>query len=231
MKRGDIPPTVIRTLATSRNDSERAKAEELFGKVRGTPEDKLRLIAEKRRVVVTGPVDLAAGHKVAQQACLICHQLHGEGAAVGPDLTGVGRSSLDALLHNIIHPNEIIGAGYENVEVETRDDRSFSGRMVEDNDRVVKLLMAGGAEVVIAKSDVASLRVTENSAMPEGLEQMPDEDFRNLVWYFLAPPQEGPLTDQRRRELIGAAEGSPRHANFIIAHPGCTTRDVLKLID
>ena len=32
-------------------------------------------------------------------------------------------------------------------------------------------------------------------------------------------------------ETIGGAEVSQRHANFIIAHPGCTTRDVLKLID
>lgn len=210
VKRGDIPPTVVRTLATARDDSERLKAEQLFGKVRGTPEEKLKLIAQKRQVVLHGPVDLAAGHEVARKTCLICHQLHGEGAEMGPDLTGVGRSSLDALLHNVIHPNEIIGAGYENVEVETKDDRAFSGRLVEHNDRVVKLLLSGGAEAVIAKSDVASLRVTENSAMPEGLEQMPDADFRNLIWYILAPPQEGPLTDQRRRELSGdtAAPGS-----------------------
>ena len=43
----------------------------------------------------------------------------------------------------------------------------------------------------------------------------------------------GMLIDQTglKGERIGAAEVSPRHANFIIAHPGCTTRDVLKLID
>jgi UDP-N-acetylmuramate dehydrogenase len=32
-------------------------------------------------------------------------------------------------------------------------------------------------------------------------------------------------------ETVGGAEVSQRHANFIIAHPGCTSRDVLKLID
>ncbi len=30
---------------------------------------------------------------------------------------------------------------------------------------------------------------------------------------------------------VGSAEVSERHANFIIAHPGCTARDVLRLID
>lgn len=43
----------------------------------------------------------------------------------------------------------------------------------------------------------------------------------------------GMLIDQAglKGETVGGAEVSQRHANFIIANPGCTTRDVLKLID
>jgi UDP-N-acetylmuramate dehydrogenase len=43
----------------------------------------------------------------------------------------------------------------------------------------------------------------------------------------------GMLIDQAgmKGETVGSAEVSQRHANFIIANPGCTTRDVLKLID
>jgi putative membrane-bound dehydrogenase-like protein len=206
VKRGDISPTVIRTLATAKDDNERAKAQQLFGRVNASSAEKLKLIAQKRKVVTAGAVDLAAGHEVAKRTCFVCHKLYGEGAEIGPDLTGVGRSSLDALLHNVINPNEIIGQGYENVEVETKDDRSLSGRMVENTDRVVKLVMAGPHEEVIAKADIKSLRVTENSVMPEGLEQMPDADFRNLIWFILAPPQDGkPLTDERRRELMGGS--------------------------
>jgi len=39
--------------------------------------------------------------------------------------------------------------------------------------------------------------------MPDGLVQVPDEDFRDLVWFILSPPQEGALTPERRRALIG----------------------------
>src|SRR5207244_255953 len=133
-----------------------------------------------------------------------CHKFYGEGAEVGPDLTGAGRSTLDALLHNLINPNEIVGKGYENVEVETKDGRSLSGRLVEDTATRVKLLSAGPKEEVLAKSDLASMRVSELSVMPEGLEQMPDADFCNLIWYILCPPQDNrPMTSQLRRELIG----------------------------
>ncbi len=205
VKRGDLPPTVIRALAASKNADERDKAVQIFGKVQASSAEKLKLIAAKRKVVIAGPMDINAGHEVAKKTCFICHKLHGEGADIGPDLTGVGRSSLDALLHNVIHPNEIIGAGYEQVEVETKDDQTLSGRMTENTATHVKLVMAGPSEAIIDKSNVRSLRVTENSAMPEGLEQMPEADFRNLIWYILAPPGDGrPLTDERKKELIAA---------------------------
>jgi len=130
------------------------------------------------------------GHEIALRACLVCHKLYGEGAEVGPDLTGVGRSSLDALLANVIDPNQIVGKGYENVEVETKDGRSVSGRMIENTDTRIKLLSAGPKEEEVAKSEIASMRVSELSVMPEGLEQLPDADFRNLMLYILHPPQD-----------------------------------------
>lgn len=209
VRRGDLPPTVIRALVTSKEQAERVKAEQLFGKVQATSAEKLKVIAEKRSVVVEGPVDLKAGREVARRSCLVCHKLHGEGSEVGPDLTGVGRSSLDALLHNVIHPNEIIGQGYENVMVETRDGRTVAGRMVENSAARVRLLQAGGVEESISRSEVKSLVTSENSVMPEGLEQMPDVDFRNLMWFILAPPEDGkPLDEGRRRELMGGAGDS-----------------------
>jgi len=203
IQRGEIPPTVIRTLATSKSDSERARALQLFGRVNKTSDEKLRMIAAKRKIVLAGQPDVAKGHEIAKTACFVCHKLHGEGAEIGPDLTGVGRSTLDALLANVIDPNQIIGNGYENVVVETKDGRSLSGRLVEETASMIKLINLGPTEYVISKDDIKSRTVSELSLMPEGLEGLPDEDFRNLIWYILAPPQDGPLTDEKRRELIG----------------------------
>ncbi len=188
----DISAATIRTLTRSDADygmlAKRATA--VFGRVRDADKDKLKLIAAKKEMILNAknPPDLKAGYEVAKKICFTCHKLHGEGADVGPDLTGVGRSSLDALLANVIDPNQIIGAGYEMVEVETKDGRSVSGRMIENSDVRVRLLSAGPKEDVVAKSDIAKLRVSELSVMPEGLEQMPDADFRNLIAFILNPP-------------------------------------------
>jgi putative heme-binding domain-containing protein len=158
--------------------------------VREASADKLKVIAAKKAVVMNGPVNLERGHELAKQACFTCHKLYGEGGEVGPDLTGVGRATLDALLNNVIDPNQIVGAGYENVEIETKDGRNVSGRLIEETDSRIKLLSAGPKEEVIAKSDIASKKVSELSVMPEGLENMEDADFRNLMQFILRPPEE-----------------------------------------
>ena len=71
------------------------------------------------------------------------------------------------------------------MEVDTKDGQTISGRLVENTDTRVKLISAGPKEEVVAKSDIASMRVSQLSVMPEGLEQMPDADFRNLILYVL----------------------------------------------
>jgi putative heme-binding domain-containing protein len=122
----------------------------------------------------------------------------------------VGRSTLDALLHNVIDPNEVVGNGFENIEVELKDGRVLNGRMVEETPLRLKLLASGPIEHVISRIDIAvengkpKIRTSELSLMPEGLEQMPDTDFRNLIWYILNPPQDNRAwTPALRKELIG----------------------------
>jgi putative heme-binding domain-containing protein len=200
----EISATVVRSLANSTEPRIRERTAKVIGRFRESDANKLKLIAEKKKVVLAADPNLESGHEVARKTCLVCHKLHGEGAEVGPDLTGVGRSTLDALLANVIDPNQLVGKGYENTEIETRDGRTVSGRIVEDTETRIKLLSSGPKEEVIAKADIASLRTSDLSVMPEGLEQLPDADFRNLIWYILNPPQDKrPWTPALRKELFG----------------------------
>ena len=181
----ELPLPTVRRLVESKDELIRPLAVKTIGRVRPANADKQKLIAEKKRMILSGEADLRAGHELAKKNCLTCHKLNGEGAEVGPDLTGSGRSSLDALLANVIDPNQVIGSGYENVLIETKDDRSLSGRLVENTPAYVKLMSAGPKEEIVARSDIATMRVSESSVMPEGLEQMPDSDFRNLILFLL----------------------------------------------
>ena len=189
----ELSATTIRALSSFVSPDDeglRRRFEQSIGRIRPANADKQKIIAAKKEMIVkAGPPDLAAGHEVAKKICLVCHKLNGEGAEVGPDLTGSGRASLDALLANLIDPNLVIGKGYENVTIETKDGRSVSGRLVESTDTRVRLLATGPKEEIVARNNIATMRVSELSVMPEGLEQMPDADFRNLIGYILNPPE------------------------------------------
>jgi putative heme-binding domain-containing protein len=161
------------------------------GAYRPTPGDKQRIIEAKKAVVMNGPVNKERGHELFLKNCAVCHQLNGEGAnpPVGPDITGVGRGTLDLLLNNVIDPDQIIGAGYENVIVDTKDGETKTGRLVEETDQYVKLLAAGPREDVIPKKDIQDRRVSNKSVMPEGFDQiLKDDEFRDLIRYVLEAP-------------------------------------------
>ncbi len=206
----DVSATSRRALAKSPDATVVDHANRVLGKYRASGDDKLKLIAAKRKIVLAGEPDLKAGYEAAKRTCFVCHKLYGEGMDVGPDLTGVGRSTLDALLHNIIDPNEVVGNGYGMTEVELKDGSSVSGRIVEDTPARLKLIASGAVEHLIARSDIAvengqpKIRTSELSLMPEGLEAIPDKEFRDMIWYLLNPPGENRAwTPALRREVFG----------------------------
>ena len=216
----DISATARRALADASDKTIADNAERLLGRYRPPGADKLKLIAEKRAVVLNGTADASNGHEVAKRTCFVCHKLYGEGADVGPDLTGVGRSTLEALLHNVIDPNEVVGGGFETTEVTLKDDSTVSGRVVEETDTRIKLVASGPMEHTLAKSDIKlvngkpAIRKTELSLMPEGLEQIPDKDFRDMIMFLLNPPgDKRPWSPALRKELIGEENATQKAAS------------------
>jgi putative heme-binding domain-containing protein len=185
----DIPLPAIRTLSNHK-DLQSLMASTI-GAYRPTPGDKQKVIEAKKAVVMNGEVNKQRGHDLFVKNCAVCHQLNGEGAnaAVGPDLTGVGRGTLDLLMNNVIDPDQIIGAGYENVIIETSDGETHTGRLVEETAQYVKLLAAGPREDVVSKKEIKERRVSPKSVMPEGFEQiLKDDEFRDLMRYVLEAP-------------------------------------------
>ena len=208
-----LPPTTARNFATSTDPVLKKRAEELLGVWRESNAETKALIAAKKNACLQGEPNFANGKAVFHTTCIVCHAFHGGGQKVGPELIGSGRSNLDALLANVIDPNQIIGNGYENTIVTTKDGRTLAGRVTEDAPGQVKLLMIGGQEIVISRAEVTSLVNTHQSLMPTGFGGLPDDTFRDLIWYVLAPPEEGPLTAEKKKLLsanFDAAAAVPR---------------------
>ena len=107
-----FPAPVRRALATNKDKDLRDLAFKVLGAWQDSSDDVKALITAKKQACLTGEPDLANGKLIFTSTCMVCHEFHGGGQKVGPDLIGSGRSNLDAILANVIDPNQIIGNGY-----------------------------------------------------------------------------------------------------------------------
>jgi len=129
--------------------------------------------------------DPYAGRSLFQNSCAGCHRLFAQGAEVGPDLTVHDRTDIESLLLAILNPSAEIREGYENHTVETRDGRSLSGFLVEQNPQSIVLRGLDNQNVVLPRAEISELKRAGLSLMPEGLlDGWKPQQVRDLFAYL-----------------------------------------------
>src|SRR5204862_4928006 len=114
------------------------------------------------------------------------------GFAVGPDLAALRAKEPDYWLKNILDPNAVIEPRFVAYAIETRDDRSLSGVIKTETASSLTLVSGSGVTETIARSDIKSIRASNLSLMPEGLEQaMSVQDMADLLAFVIprTPPR------------------------------------------
>jgi putative heme-binding domain-containing protein len=136
----------------------------------------------------TSKASLAEGKVLYQRTCGTCHKLFGQGGNIGPDLTGSNRSNINYLLLNILEPSAEIQDDYRLVVVTTRDGRTYSGNIINENQRQITMRVVGQDAVLINKSTIQSREITPTSMMPPGLlETLTNVEVANLLAYLQSP--------------------------------------------
>ncbi len=186
IRRDSIPPSIVRKLKQHR-DPELLRLAEATWPNTGSPttaemEKKIQQFAGILRADSGDPY---AGRTLFQNACGSCHKLFGQGAEVGPDLTVHDRANLESMLLAIVHPSAEIREGFENHSIETRDGRSLSGFLVEQDDRIIVLRGLDNQNTTLARADLEELSVSGLSLMPEGLlDSLDAQQVRDLFAYL-----------------------------------------------
>ena len=173
---------------------------EVWGPIDAISADKEAAFARYGQLLASEAMDRAdprRGRAVFKRTCHACHKLYGEGGAVGPDITGANRTNLEYLLGNILTPSAVIQDAYRMLLVLTDEGRTYSGILVDENQRQLRLRVAGQEEpVVIAKSTIESREIAPVSMMPEGLlGTLKDSEVLDLVAY-LRTAQQVPLPEE-----------------------------------
>jgi putative heme-binding domain-containing protein len=108
----------------------------------------------------------------AKAQCLACHSFAGEGGAVGPDLTGVGRRlNRRDLFDAVFTPSRHVSDQYQNTLFQLENGDVVVGRrMDEDRERIVVAPDPLTDErVEIPKRKIVRMKPSQLSPMPDGL--------------------------------------------------------------
>jgi putative membrane-bound dehydrogenase-like protein len=188
----DVSPFHARQLAALKNREISERLANIWGRAKPVANDKEKL---KRMIAATLPeeviaqADVRAGRAVFTRMCGACHSLFGEGAKIGPELTGAQRANLDYVLENLIDPGALVGRNYQMTIATLDDGRVLSGVIDTETDATVALKTTSGS-MTIARSDIADLTTSPVSMMPEGqLDKLSFDELRDLVAYLRSPRQ------------------------------------------
>ncbi len=144
--------------------------------------------------------------KILFGACVVCHKLGGEGAAVGPALDGIGSHGAAELLGQIIDPNRVLEPNYAAHNITTKGGETFVGVISTENDSTLTLATQAGVKE-ISKSDIAKRENTKRSLMPEGFEALGAAGLRDLLAFIIA--QAGPAPGEQANAATAPKTPAP----------------------
>ena len=188
----DLTADLVRQLRSLKDPGVASDMEKLWGVTREASQDQKKEIDRYRKIYALGgstPGDASRGRKVFARICQQCHTLFDTGGKVGPDLSGSNRGDLEYILSNIVDPNAVIPNDYRSSTIETKDDRVLTGIVRQQDEKTVTVTTATET-LVLPRSEVKSVQLSELSMMPEGLmTALSDVEVRDLIYYLGRPGQ------------------------------------------
>lgn len=174
-------------------ESVRAASKSLLNRFAEEEAAQLRKLRELEPLLTAGG-DVGNGRNVffgKRGGCSVCHTIGLEGGRVGPDLTSIGaiRSGHD-ILEAIVFPNATFVPGHEPRRVTTKSTNQVYTGVINDfeSTRDAIVLMSGPNDKVrIPRDDIASIKASSVSLMPEGFAtQLTQRELTDLLAFLKA---------------------------------------------
>lgn len=190
--REELSPIQARQICNLGDAALTEQLTKVWGDLRETSEAKQQEIAKWQGLLkpeVIAHADASKGRLLFSGLCGACHKMYGEGAALGPELTGSDRHNLDYLLGNIVDPNAVVPADYRITVLKLKDGRVLTGVIPEQNDKLLTVQTAA-ERITVQRTEIAEQQQMSQSLMPEGLLQaLGEENVKNLFAYLMSNGQ------------------------------------------
>jgi putative heme-binding domain-containing protein len=144
-------------------------------------------VVENYRDVLKLSGDEGRGRPVFDKNCARCHMPRLQGGRVGPDLSGVNNKTKEELLTSILNPSYAIEPHYVHYVVTTKDGEIHDGVIAGETPGALTLRGGTEGDETLLRQNIANVRASTVSLMPEGLEQsMSRQEIADVIAYLRA---------------------------------------------
>ncbi|MFK5923771.1 MAG: HEAT repeat domain-containing protein [Verrucomicrobiota bacterium] len=179
-----LGPTRRDLLVTHKNAAIAARAKKLFS---GSGSRAEVLARYKDVPNLTG--DPKKGELIYSSVCIACHKFREKGLVdLAPNLAVVTAWDAERIMTNVIDPNREVAPDYMEYIAQTKSGEIYTGRVVAESGSGITLKMADNSTRDLARSEIASLKNSGRSLMPDGLEAaVSPQAMADLIAFLLAP--------------------------------------------
>jgi putative membrane-bound dehydrogenase-like protein len=199
LKPADVPNQDLQRIAAFNDFKLNQRMEKIWGKIgpESSGEKKARVHGIKVSLKLAKG-DVHRGKELFKQHCGNCHHLFGDGAKIGPELTGTDRKNLDFLLTSMVDPSAVIRKEFMSHLVATTDGRTINGLIAEASPTALTLIDSKAQKIVVPQNDVEMMKPSPTSLMPERLlDTLDAQAVRDLVAYLQSDPPR-PIATSRK---------------------------------
>jgi putative heme-binding domain-containing protein len=121
--------------------------------------------------------------------CSACHQLHGKGSTIGPDLSNLKQRDPASIFRDIADPSAVIHPDYQPYTVATHDGRVAVGVVRAEGADAIRVHDTSAQSTLIPRAEIADLQPSRTSIMPVGLAgALGDARLRDLIAFLASVP-------------------------------------------
>lgn len=176
--------------AALRNHPEPSVREKLERAIQLSPIGNRQDILKHYQASLTMQGDQVRGKQAFVKACAACHRLGGLGYELGPNIASYKYRGAAAILQNVLEPNREVNPLYLNYSLLTNDDRIVTGIINNESGSSVTLVRGENVSETVARSEIAEMKSSKMSIMPEGLESQLDlQGMADLIAYITSIPE------------------------------------------
>ena len=140
-----------------------------------------------------GPGDASVGERIffhpRAAGCYRCHEMHGRGGQIGPDLTTAARSlGKRKLIESIVDPSKEIAPRFVPWSIVMKDGRTLNGLLVTEGPGDLETYSDNAGKLfTLSPAQIAERSPIPTSIMPEGLaDTLTTQEFRDLLAFLMA---------------------------------------------